>query len=294
MRGATPMIDLHEIDRLTGGKIGRHDVACPLCTPYRKPRNQRQRKLRIWRDEPSFATFHCVHCGAHGWARNGNAAPLDPETRARRRAEAAQREQNAVAVQLRTARWLWSRRRPITGSIVERYLREARRYGGPFPATLGYLPPRDGHLPAMIAAFGFATEPEPGEIAITDEMVRGVHLTKLAPDGSGKADIDPNKITIGRGSISGSPIVLAAVNDLLGLAITEGIEDGLTALTTGLGVWVAGSHTRMPALAAVVPDYVECCTIFAHDDDGKPNALELARALDQRGGVEVLVEGLSP
>jgi hypothetical protein len=145
----------------------------------------------------------------------------------------------------------------------------------------------------MIAAFGFATEPAPGEIAIADHAVRGVHLTKLKPDGSGKADVDPNKITLGLLFVA--PIVLSPVNDLLALAFTEGIEDGLSVLeATGFGIWVAGSHSRMPALAAVVPDYVECCTIFAHDDDGKPNALELARALDQRGGIEVLVEGIAP
>jgi putative DNA primase/helicase len=36
---------------------------------------------------------------------------------------------------------LWRRRQPIVGSVAERYLREARGYDGPIPATLGFLPP---------------------------------------------------------------------------------------------------------------------------------------------------------
>ena len=60
----------------------------------------------------------------------------------------------------------------------------------------------------------------------------------------------------------GAPIVLAPVNDGLGLAITEGIEDGLSVYAaTGLGVWAAGSAPLMPALADAVPNYVQCVTI---------------------------------
>ena len=50
--------------------------------------------------------------------------------------------------------------------------------------------------------------------------MRAVPLIKLKPDGSGKAYIEPNKITVGKGAL-GSPIVLAPPNDLLGLAIIE-------------------------------------------------------------------------
>ena len=96
------------------------------------------------------------------------------------------------------------------------------------------------------------------------------------------------------GSPCGRPIVLAPPNDLLGLAITEGIEDALSAHeATGLGAWAAGSAPLMLALANAVPGYIEAVTIYAHDDSGKPYALELAEALDVRG-IEVRVEGLAP
>ena len=138
------------------------------------------------------------------------------------------------------AAWLWSQRKPITGSIAElSYLRESRGITCVLPATLGFLPARGKYPPAMIAAFGLCDEPEPGLI-VPPRNVEAVYLTKLKPDGSGKADVEPNKITIG--SPSNLPIVIAPLNDLLGLAVCEGIEDALTVhQTTGLGAWVAGS-----------------------------------------------------
>ena len=58
-------------------------------------------------------------------------------------------------------------------------------------------------------------------------------------------------------------------------------------------MWVAGAAGRTPALAPVIPSYIECVTIFAHADKaGQDGALGLANALDRRG-VEVFVEGLT-
>ena len=177
------------------------------------------------------------------------------------------------------AAWLWSQREPITADTpAGKYLRK-RGYSGRIPATLGYLPARDQHAPAMIAALGLAPEIEPGVIGVPKEIA-GIHLTRLtgagdkAPDEDGKA----KKMV---GSCQGKPIVLAPPNDLLGLAITEGIEDGLSVYeATGLGVWVAGAAGFMPALAEAVPNYIECISIFAHPDPaGQRGAHDLARKL---------------
>jgi putative DNA primase/helicase len=179
---------------------------------------------------------------------------------------------------------LWRRRRPVGESDpVWRYLREGRRYEGLIPATIGFLPARGEHPPCMIAAIGMPDEPAPGVLAISDSAVRGVHLTRLKPDGSGKAGTAADKVTIGQGSI-GTPIVLAPPNDLLALAITEGIEDGLSVHeATGLGAWAAVSAGRMPALADAVPSYVECVNIFGHRDAaGERGAHELAAQLINR------------
>lgn len=210
----------------------------------------------------------------------------------RERIEREAREAEELHQQHRKARWLWSRRQPISGSIAERYLREARGIICPLPPTLAFLPPhKPEHHPAMIAAFAVPDEIEPG---LLDEprSVEALHLTLLKPDGSGKADVEKAKIVVA--SPGNLPIVLAPPNDLLGLAITEGIEDALTAYqATGLGAWAAGMAGRMPALADTIPSYIECVTIFGHPDKaGRNGAGGLADGLDQRG-IEVLLEGLS-
>jgi hypothetical protein len=132
----------------------------------------------------------------------------------------------------------------------------------------------------MIARFGFG------------DVMHGVHLTFLAPDGSGKADTKPQKIMVGKPM--GWPIVLAEPNDLLGLAITEGIEDALSVhAATGLGAWAAGSAGFLPYLADAIPGCIECVTIIADEDKaGQRGASELARSLVGRD-MEILVEGLA-
>ena len=273
-------LDLPIIAQLAHGRFGMFDAACPQCGPERrKPINKRKPVLRIWRLDQHFATYCCARCGTKGHARDGSIARIDPAAIARAKAEAAERDRATRAERLSKAQWLWSRSRPIFGTVAERYLRDARRYDGPISATLRFLPARGDHGPAMLAAFGMANEPEPGRIEIDPCDLCGVHITRLAPDGSGKAGTERDKIMVGLSA--GSPIVLAPPNDLLGLTITEGIEDALSAyLATGLGAWAAGAASRLPALAASIPPYVECITILADSDpDGERHAAELARRL---------------
>jgi hypothetical protein len=277
-------IDLAFIDQITAGRLGQHDIACPICGPMRRaPVNQRRKVLRIWRVDPGFAGFHCARCGERGHTRNPSAPRPDPAAAERARTEAAERERLAIGERLGKARWLWSKRQPLAGSIAETYLRQARGYGGPLPATLGFLPARGNHGPAMIGAFGLPDELEPGRVVIADEAVRGIHITRLAPHGSDKAGTDTDKIILG--ASLGSPIVLAPVNDLLGLSIAEGIENALSVhATTGLGAWAAGSASRLTWLGDTVPAYVERVTIMVDDDrNGRRYADALAKRLSLRG-----------
>jgi hypothetical protein len=158
-----------------------------------------------------------------------------------------------------------------------------RGYGGVLQPTLAFLPGHWGHQPALMAAFGMPSEPEPGELAIAGADLKAVHLTKLKPDGSGKVDIKPNKIAVGHHL--GAPIVLAPPNDLLGLTICEGVEDALsTHEATGIGAWASGGATFLPALADAVPEYTDTITIFGDDDvTGRRCALQLAVRLLERG-----------
>jgi len=192
---------------------------------------------------------------------------------------------------LATAQWLWSNSRPIVGTAAERYVRGPRKISGALPGTLRFLPERNGHPPALIAAFGIPAEPEPGALMIPGAQVAGVHLTRLKLDGSGKYEREDESAKTMLARSKGWPIVLAPVNDSGGLSITEGIEDGLSVLVTGLGVWAAGSASRLPALAERVPDYVTEVTIFADsDDDGVRHAAELKRRLRARGLFAAIVE----
>jgi hypothetical protein len=279
------MIDLDIINRLTGGRLGTFDTVCPLCSASRHtPTNRRAKVFRVWRTGHRFASYHCVHCEARGYARDQSSPRPDPLDFAKARAEAEERDRIYKADRLAKARWLWSRRRPIAGTIAETYLRLARGYGGPLPATLGFLwaNPAKGYPPAMIAAFGLAHETEPGVIKIAEAAVRGVHLTCLLPDGSDRARGEQAKFMIG--SSAGWPIVLAPPNDLLALAITEGIEDGLSVYeATGFGVWAAGCASRMPAIAGAIPRCIECVNIVADEDaSGRRFAVELAKRLAVR------------
>jgi hypothetical protein len=269
------LLDLRQLARALGGEIVGGQVLCP--GPGHSPRD-RSLAVKLSAQSP-FGFIAHSHAGDHwpacrdyvleklGWLKDHGGR------------------------QHEKAAWLWSRRQPLIGTPAEVYLRAARRYSGPIPRTLAFLPPaKPEHHPAMIAAFAVCDEPESGVIG-EPLNVNSVHLTLLKPDGSGKANSDPNKLIIGRPLAR--PVAVAPPNDLLGLAITEGIEDAIAAHeATGLGAWAAGAAGFMPALASAVPDWIEAVTIYAHaDKSGREGALRLAAALSRRG-IEVFVEGV--
>jgi hypothetical protein len=224
--------------------------------------------------------FNCRGCGAKGdviglvrlalgvsfaeaveYLAGPSAAPRE---RIKPRAPATDEED--ARKQHAKARWLWGKREPLAGSIGETYLRKARAYNGPLPPTLGFLPAFKDYPPALICAFALHPgEIEPGVLAEPRD-VQSVQLIALKPDGSGKADVEAPKRSIG--GHKGLPIVVSPVNDGLGLSIHEGVEDALSAYeATGLGCWASGGATFLAALADAVPSYVECVTIGEHKDN---------------------------
>jgi hypothetical protein len=287
-------LTIKDVARALGGEVtGR---ASALVPGPGHGRNDRSLSIKVDPHAPdgfvahSFAGDDWRECRDHianklGIERRRTSTELYLSQPSRVLDESAAEKQKPLRV-----RHLWTCGFSIEGSPAETYLREARAYQTAIPETLAYLPPGAYPHPAMMAAFGFADEIEPGLLSIRENEVCGLHLTFLEPDGGGKADIEPAKIMLG--SSSGWPIIIAPPNDLLGLTVTEGIEDALSVhQATGLGAWAAGSAGRMPHLATVVPDHIEAVTIYAHRDEaGQRGAYGLADAQLLRG-IQVFLEG---
>jgi hypothetical protein len=288
---AAQMLTAGEIAAALGGRrIGSNSYVA--CCPAHEDRSP---SLSLTDTGDGLTLWHC-HAGCSQrdvrdalvdrglWPRPGDAGEPVRRGNPKRRSKPARQTEPPEDVEDRRqkALALWRRSRRIQGTIAEIYLRAERGITCALPATLRYLPGNDRYPPAMIAAFGLAHEPEPGVLAIEADAVRAVHLTKLTADGRKHPD-EPGKIMIG--SAPGVPIVLAPMNDLLGLAIAEGIEDALSIhQATGLGAWAAGSAGRMPAIAEAVPDYCDCVTVVADGDKaGTDNAEDLVRWLNARG-----------
>jgi hypothetical protein len=231
------------------------------------------------------------HAGGETFAEA--VAALSGETPAGFKFSARQRDPNDDHDDVRRrrdmARWLWAQRKPPAGSIAETYLRKARGYGGPLPATLGFLRPFKDYPPSLIAAFAMPEEAEPGVLRAPLD-VDAVQLIALRADGSNKAAVEIQKRTIG--SPKGMPIAVAPANDLLAISVHEGIEDALSAHeATGLGAWASGGAPFLPHLADAVPSYIETVTVIAHSDEaGRIGARALARRLAARG-FKVLLHG---
>jgi len=292
LRKAADILDENRI-ALQSMAFGRQYTTCPECSASRRLSNQKLKCLAV-NVEAEGVKFFCNHCGFAGgrlfqFDRTSSAKPIDPAEFERTRALAAERQRLALAQSQIKVKWLWAQRQPIEAT-VECYLRKVRGYRGLLPPTIGFLPGSNLYPPAMITAFGMARETEPGQLAIDDSAVTGIHLTKLKPDGSAKAGIEgePDKVTIGQGNTC--PVWLAAINDSMGLVITEGIEDALSAhQASGKGAWAAGAAARLPAMAQWVPSYVESVTLLVDaDDSGEKYSTQLAEALVARG-FEVLM-----
>jgi Toprim domain-containing protein len=275
--------------------LGRYYAVCPQCSHKRKKANQKLKCLGVTIDEKGVK-LGCNHCAWTDGAfyqtaeSTSRAAPVMSEREKADKEKAEEQRRRDLAASRSKSQWLWASRKPLKGSIAEIYLRDCRGYRGPLPATLGFLPARDHHPPAMIAAFGMARETEPGVLVIRNDDVTGVHVTRLKADGSDKVDIEGESAKLTIGLDNRAPIWLAPIDDGLGLAIAEGIEDALSVhAATGLGAWAAGTAGRLPAMADVVPAYVESVTVMVdRDHNGEQNSAELARRLVARG-IEVVM-----
>ena len=97
---------------------------------------------------------------------------------------------------------MWQRSQPAPGTVVENYLR-ARGYTGPIPAALQYVagkhPSDEQFHPVMVAP----------SVDLVNLAIMGIHRTFLRPDGSGKAPLEPSKMSLGDVRGAGVPLLFA-------------------------------------------------------------------------------------
>jgi hypothetical protein len=150
---------------------------------------------------------------------------------------------------------IWREAEPIKGTVAEIYLR-ARGIGIDIPVSLRFHPalkhgPSGQHLPALVAGFQGA-----------GRDLNAVHRTFLRPDGSGKADVDQQKLALG--CMHGGAVRLARAIETIGIA--EGIETALSAMELfGIPTWAA-CGSRLADIQ--LPPEVKRVVIFA--DNGAP------------------------
>jgi putative DNA primase/helicase len=151
------------------------------------------------------------------------------------------------------ARKLWLETVPIGGTLAERYLTArsvlAAWQARPMPEHGEQLrfhpaaphPAAEGRFPSLVALVRRAEDGEPV----------AVHRTYLAPDGSGKAAVEPQKATLG--PVAGGVVMLHGPATDAPLVLAEGIETALA----------ASALMNAPAWAAVAAGNLANLTLSA-------------------------------
>ncbi len=155
---------------------------------------------------------------------------------------------------------------------VDERVRRERRAGLAIPVSLRFHPglkhPCGSYFPAMVAA-----------IEDLGGAIVGIHRTFLKADGTGKAEVGPNKMGLGRER--GCAVHLTA--GARELVICEGIETGLSILqATGRHVWVALGTANLGSVE--IPAFVREIIIAGdHDNAGMKAARAAADSYRARG-----------
>lgn len=166
--------------------------------------------------------------------------------------------------------YLWRESCPAAGTKVEKYL-STRGLDCPIPDSIRYHP-RCKHaesglyLSAMIAAV---------TIWPSNKIV-ALHRTFLNADGTGKADVKPNKKMLG--SVRGGALRLAVPTDRL--IVAEGIETAMSLwIATGMPTWAALSATGYGNLS--LPDLPLAGEIIIGADPDEAGLLMARRAAEK-------------
>lgn len=234
---------------LLGGRA-KCDVACGAifshcATPSNRP------VVRLWGSDAGV-TYNCAKCSHSGFLR-----PSDGETIHRPIAPPKKEEPKKDTA--KTAQWLWDKStRLIPDSPQWKYL--AGRAIDPSILSESIrcgVNPKSG-LPYIISRYG------------KSDKVTAVHFTVVKPDGSGKADIEKPKFTLGE--TFGKPIIVSygeCIEHGQGIVIAEGVEDAASiAMATGFTAYAAGSGGAIPKVVSNTPEDVDLFLLRDNDAVG--------------------------
>lgn len=226
---------------LHGRWHGRYGAApCPICQPDRR---KGQNALTLSDAPGGRLLAHCKKSGcsfgdlarALGLAPGDFARP-DPAELARAAAEALAE----AAKRARIAATVWQEALPIWGTPAEAYLRGRGLDLDPAQRALRFHPdawhgPTAHRFPALVALLEGCALP-------------AVHRTWLKPDGSGKADLEPNRAMLG--TVQGGAVRLLEGKGPL--VVAEGIETALSLacgfLPAPMCLWAALSTSGLRGL----------------------------------------------
>jgi putative DNA primase/helicase len=270
--------DLREIAQRLGGDIHQGGRAAVVPGPGHSKRD-RSLSLRVAEDGRrllwhSFAGDPADQVRKHLGLEAGELSrETDAERKRREAADRRERERKRAFCST-----LWRETSPAAGTLVETYL-AGRGLPGPIPATVRF------HARAMLA---YPWNLEAGDVRTWPAMValvqhangtpRGLHVTALRPDGSGKADLRAPRRMLG--DVAGGAVRLAPIGADQVLAVAEGVETALAfRQLTGTPTWAALSAG---GLRTFVPPPGIKRLIIAADADDHGEGLEAARALAER------------
>jgi len=196
------------------------------------------------------------------------------------------RPASAPAGSPEAARRLFAMSRPITGTVVESYLRKRGITALHGTGSLRFHPRcyyrPDEHSP---------TEAWPAMIASVTDLdgrITGVHRTWLSPEGSGKAPIDTPRRAMG--DLLGHAVRFGTAHDVI--AAGEGIETILSLRMALPGLPMAAALSAAHLSAILFPATLRRLYIARDDDPAGDSARDSLVERAQTAGIEAIV--LSP
>ncbi len=259
---------LRVTDAAPPARPGTRRRPCPVCD-----RGPRDTALAVTRKADGGVVWFCHRCGARG-AANDDRCSTAPAV-VRRTAPPAV---DGHAATLRDRFWRASRSIDM-GSVAAAYLRHRGCVLPPAGTDLHWLP--DLRHPSGWAG--------PALLALVTDALTGrpltLHRTWLAPDGRGKAPVEPPRLLL-RGLAKAGGVVRLWPDEAVttGLGVAEGIETALAAARAFQPVWACVDAGNLAALS-VLPG-VEALTVFADHDPAGLAATERVCAAWRAAGRE--------